>query len=92
MKGLRGKSLKAIIFDIAEGYVTVNPLFLKPLDNETIKELYQELQKVQAQIRGSEFPHKDVKAIRDRNLKLQRLYSAQMVVKNYMRTRRIPLV
>ena len=92
MKGLRGKSLKAIIFDIAEGYVTVNPLFLKPLDDETIKELYQELVKVQAQIRGSEFPHGDMKAIRDRNIKLQRLHTAQMIIKNYMRVRRIPLV
>jgi len=92
MKGVRGKSLKAIIFDIAEGYVTVNPLFLKPLDDETIKELYQELQKVQAQIRGSEFPHRDIKAIRERNIKLQRLHSAYMIIKNYMRTRKIPLV
>ncbi len=86
MKGIRGKSVKAIAFDIAEGYVTVNPLFLKPLDTETIKELYQEIRKVQNEIRGGQFPYGDVKAIRQRNMKLQRLHTAAMIIKNYMRT------
>jgi hypothetical protein len=89
MKGIRGKSIKSVTFDIAEGYVTVNPLFLKPLDAETIKELYQEIQRTQNEIRGEQFPHGDVKAIRQRNLRLQRLHTAAMIIRNYMRTKKI---
>ncbi|RMG02349.1 MAG: hypothetical protein D6726_07750 [Nitrospirae bacterium] len=88
MKGIRGKSLKAIVWDIAEGYVTVNPLFLKPIDIETIKELYREIQKVQVEIRGEKFPYGDVYAIRIRNTRLQRLNSSQMIIRNYLRQRR----
>ena len=39
MPTIRGKSLKAIAYDIAEGYVVVNPLFLKSLDKETLQGL-----------------------------------------------------
>jgi len=92
MKGIRGKSLKAIIWDIAEGYVTVNPLFLKPIDIDTIRELYKEIQKVQTEIRGEKFPYNDVQAIRIRNMRLQRLNSAQMIIRNFLRERRYMIV
>jgi hypothetical protein len=36
VKTIRGKNLKATAYDIAEGFTTVNPLFPKPLDGETI--------------------------------------------------------
>ncbi len=92
MKGIRGKSLRAIIWDIAEGYVTVNPLFLKPIDLDTIRDLYKEIQKIQTEIRGEKFPHNDVQAIRIRNMRLQRLNSAQMIIKNFLRERRYMIV
>lgn len=92
MPNVRGKSFKATAVDISEGYTVVNPLFLKPLDAEGIKGLYQELLKVQIMIRGETFPHSDVQAIRWRNLKLQRLHSASMIIKNFARERRIPLI
>lgn len=92
MKGIRGKSLKAITFDIAEGYVTVNPLFLKPLDLETIKELYKEIQKAQGEIRTERFPHNDIQAIRRRNIRLQRLHTAQMIIRNYLKDRKLFVV
>lgn len=92
MPTIRGKSLKAITYDIAEGYVVVNPLFLKPLDGESIKGLYHEMKKVQVEIRGEKFPHGDVQAIRWRNTRLQRLNSASMVLKNFARERKIIIV
>ncbi len=49
---IRGKNLKATAHDIAHGFVAVNPLFLKPLDAETLVSLYKELIKVQNEIRG----------------------------------------
>lgn len=92
MPTIRGKSLKAITFDIAEGYVIVNPIFLKPFDDDSLKGLYHEIMKTQTEIRGEKFPHGDTQAIRRRNTRLQRLYSALMVIKNLARERRIMLV
>lgn len=92
MPTIRGKSLKAITYDIAEGYVVVNPIFLKPLDDDSLKGLYHELVKTQTEIRGDKFPHGDTQAIRWRNTKLQRLYSASMIIRNFARERRIILI
>lgn len=91
MPSIRGKSLNAILQDISEGYIAVNPIFLKPIDPETIKELYGMISKIQAGIRAEKFPHKDAAAIRLRNLKLQRLHSAAMIIRNFARERRITL-
>ncbi len=92
MPNVRGKSYKAIAQDIAEGYTTVNPLFLKPFDPETLKALYQEVMKTQAEIRGEKFPYSDVQSIRWRNLKLQRLHITAMIIKTYARDKRIPII
>ena len=92
MPTIRGKSLKAITYDIAEGYVVVNPIFLKPLDDDSLKGLYHELMRTQTEIRADKFPHGDTQAIRWRNTKLQRLYSASMIIKNFARERRIILI
>ncbi len=91
MPNVRGKSLKAIIRDVADGYVMVNPLFLKSFDPETLRDFYHEVSKVQIEIRSEKFPSRDVFAIRNRNLKLQRLFAATMVVRNFARERRVPL-
>jgi hypothetical protein len=89
---IRGKSLKAIAYDIAEGYVVVNPLFLKPLEEESLKGLYHEIIKAQVEIRGEKFPQGDTRAIRWRNTKLQRLNSASMILKNFARERKIIII
>jgi hypothetical protein len=92
MANVRGKSLKALIRDIADGYVAVNPLFLKSFDSETLRAFYQEISKVQNEVRGEKFPTNDIPAIRVRNLKLQRLFSATMIIRNYARERKMPIV
>jgi hypothetical protein len=89
---IRGKSLKAIAFDIAEGYIAVNPIFLKPLDPESLKGIYQEIMRAQIEIRGEKFPQGDIKAIRWRNTRLQRLNSALMILKNFARERKIIII
>ena len=92
MPTIRGKSLKAVAYDIAEGYAVVNPLFLKPLNVESLKGLYHEVLKVQILIRSEKFPHGDAQAIRWRNTRLQRLNSAAMIITNFARERRIIIV
>ena len=91
MPTVRGKSLRATAFDIAEGYIIVNPLFLKSIEGESLKGLYQEIAKAQIEIRGRKFPHGDTQAIRFRNTRLQRLNSALMILKNFARERKILL-
>lgn len=92
MPNVRGKSLKALTFDIAEGYIAVNPIFLKSFDPEQLRDFYKQISKNQAEIRTEKFPAKDTGAIRSRNLRLQRLYSAVMIIRNFARERRISLV
>ena len=92
MANPRGKSFKAIAQDISEGYLAVNPIFLKPFNDETLKELYTEVSKFQVEIRAGKFPNGDIMAIRMRNLKLQRLFSAQMVIRTFARVKRIILI
>ncbi|OGW25442.1 MAG: hypothetical protein A2X59_08235 [Nitrospirae bacterium GWC2_42_7] len=92
MTSVRGKSLKALAFDVSEGYAAVNPIFLKSFDNDVLKDFYKELSKAQNDIRGESFPAKDTAAIRTRNLKLQRLFSATMIIRHYAKGRRIPLI
>ncbi len=85
----RGKSFKSIAQDISEGYATVNPIFLKPFETEDLKGLYAELEKCLTAIRSEKFPHGQIEAIRKRNLMLQRLYGAAMVIRNFARAKRI---
>ena len=92
MPNIRGKSFKALARDISEGYLTVNPIFLKPLDVESIKGLYQEILKVQGEVRGEKFPFNDPQAIRLRNLRLQRLHTASMIMRTFARDRRVQLI
>jgi len=89
---IRGKSLKAIAYDISEGYVVVNPLFLKSLDNESLKGLHKEISMVQIVIRSEKFPNGDIQAIRWRNMRLQRLNAALMILRNFARERKIILI
>ncbi len=85
----RGKSFKAIARDISEGYAAVNPIFLKPFETEDLKGLYAELEKCLSEIRAGKFPHGQIEAIRVRNLRLQRLYGAAMVIRNFARAKRV---
>ena len=92
MPNIRGKSLKALTVDIAEGYITVNPIFLKSFGAEQLKEIYMEISKTLNDIRGERFPINDLTAIRLRNLKLQRLHSASMIIRTFAKERRFLLV
>lgn len=92
MPSIRGKSIKATAQDVSEGYVSVNPLFLKSFDSETLKEIYSEIMQVQTEIRADRFPHNDTAAIRWRNTRLQRLHSAAMIIRNFARDRKIRII
>ena len=86
-----GKGLKAIARDVREGYLSVNPLFLKAFTEEDLKGLHAEFEKCLAEIRAEKFPHGDTGAIRARSLRLQRLHGASMVLRNFARAKKIIL-
>jgi hypothetical protein len=86
-----GRNVKAIAADIAEGYVVVNPIFLKPFDNESLKKLYESMLRKQNEIRIQPFPYGDVELIRKRNMRLHRVYAAIILIRNYAREKRIIL-
>lgn len=83
----RSKSLLAIANDIAEGFLVVNPLFLKKFNEKEFKELQEALIKKERQIRAEPFPFNDSLKIRQRNMKLQRITQAMVVIKNYIEGR-----
>ncbi len=88
MSGERGRNFKAIASDVAEGFISVNPIFLKSYDEQGIKLLAEALERKQGAIRTEPFPFNDAFLIRKRNLRLQRLYGALIVLKNFARERK----
>jgi len=79
----RSKSLLAIASDIAEGFITVNPIFLKKFSDDELKELQETIVRKERQIRAEKFPFNEPLLIRKRNMKLQRISQAMVVIKNF---------
>jgi len=89
--GFRGKSMRVVAVDVAEGYVSVNPLFLKKFDKDMVKELNDHLNKALTSTRNEKVDFTDQVALRSRNMKLQRLHNAMIILRNVAREKRIPL-
>ncbi len=89
--GFKGKSMKAVAGDVAEGYISINPLFLKKFDKDMIKELYEHLNKGMTATRIEKIDLANQAAVRTRNMKLQRLHNAIIILRNTAREKRIPL-
>lgn len=89
--GFRGKSMKAVAFDVAEGMLTVNPIFLKKFDKDMVKELHEYLTRTMTAVRNEQVAFHDAVALRKRNLRLQRLNNALIILKNVAREKKIVL-
>ncbi len=89
--GFRGKSMRAVAVDVAEGYISLNPLFLKKFDQAMIKDLYDHLNRALTGTRNDKIDYSDQAALRTRNLRLQRLHNAIIIIRNIAREKRIPL-
>ena len=89
--GFRGKSMKVVSLDVGEGYISVNPLFLKKFDKDMIKELYEHLNKALTTTRNEKIELTNQASVRTRNMKLQRLHNAMIILRNTAREKRIPL-
>ena len=89
--GFKGKSMKSVAVDVAEGYISVNPLFLKKFDKDMIKDLYEHLNKAMTGARNEKLDLTNQVGVRTRNMKLQRLHNAMIIIRNVAREKRIPL-
>lgn len=88
---IRGKSVAAVAKDIADGFFFLNPLVLKKFDPETIKSLHFQIRKIQVEIRGEKFPQHDTLKLRQRNMRLQRIHSALIVLEHTAKERKVML-
>jgi hypothetical protein len=88
---VQGKSIIAIAKDIAEGFALLNPILLKRFEEGTYKILYRQLKKTQTETRSESFPTHDTLGIRRRNMKLQRLHTALMILEHAAKEKRILL-
>ncbi len=87
----KGKSMKAVAVDVAEGYVSINPLFLKKFDKDMLKDLFEHINKAMNGARNEKINPADQASVRNRNMKLQRLHNALIILRNSAREKRIPL-
>ena len=85
------RNFKAIASDIAEGFVTASPLYLKPFDEDGLKLLIREITIRQNGIRSEPFPYNNIDRIRRRNISLQRLYNALSIIKNQAKEKKFKL-
>jgi hypothetical protein len=85
---LKGKNIEAVAKDIADGYVFVNPIYLKRFDAELLKKLLAACNKTLIFIRNEKYPNGDPNAIKHRNVRLSRLNNAATVMKHFAKTRK----
>ncbi len=91
VSGVGGKSMRQVANDVVDGYTTMNPLFLKKFDKELLKDLYEHLNKAMSSVRNIPVQFNDTTAMRQKNMKLQRLHNAIIILRNHAREKRIPL-
>jgi len=77
---IKGKGLNAFVTELGDGFAVLNPLVLKQFDPAAYKPLYQQLKKRQNELRSEAFPSNEPPKIRQRNIRLQRLHTAMMIL------------
>lgn len=72
--------------DVAEGYVTLNPVVLKKYERHEVEALLKELEKLMRDTRAQVVPQDDAEASATRSRRLLRLSQATVVLQSW-RTR-----
>lgn len=85
---LKGKNIEFVAKEIAEGYVFVNPIYLKKFSPEIMKKLLAACNKIAVLIRNEKYPTGDPEGIKRRSVKLSRLNNAITVMKHFAKQRR----
>ena len=69
--------------DIAEGYVMLNPPFLKKYERHEVDALSKEMEKLARDLRGLVVAPDDSEGVQAKNRKLLRLSQAAVVLQNW---------
>lgn len=77
--------------EIGDGFRSLSPASLKKYTPADLKVINTSLQQVLREVRGEAISSEDVEAIRRKNLRMQRLNQAVVMLTNYCRQQRIPL-
>ncbi|MFQ5846466.1 MAG: hypothetical protein ACE5IQ_02205 [Candidatus Methylomirabilales bacterium] len=77
--------------EVADGFRTLSPATLKKYTHADLKIVNTSLQQTLRDSRGDVTPPGDAEAIRKKNLRIQRLNRAILLLTNYCRQNRIPL-
>ena len=88
---LQGKSLSAAARDVADGFLFMTPLLIKRLDEGGLRALHHQMRKLQNEVRSMRCPSHDITALRARNLRLQRLHHALIILEHAAKQQRIRL-
>ena len=69
--------------DVAEGYVSLNPVVLKKYEKHEVDALLKELEKLTRDTRSQNVPQDDAEASATRSRKLLRLSQANVVLQSW---------
>ncbi|HSW62306.1 MAG TPA: hypothetical protein VLH56_03170 [Dissulfurispiraceae bacterium] len=83
------RNYKAIAADVAEGMVSVNPIFLKHFQGDEVVKLFKAIDRRLMEVRSEPFPYGKADPIRRRNIRIQRLHSAMVIIRNHARDKKI---
>lgn len=72
-----------VAVDVAEGYVMLNPPFLKKYERHEVETLLKEMEKLSRDLRGTVVAADDAEANQTKNRKLLRLSQATVVLQNW---------
>jgi len=86
------KNYKSLVNDVAEGLIVVNPIFLKNFQPEEFIQFYKALERKLTELRIEPFPYGQADLIRRRNMRMQRVYNAMMIINNQAREKKIRIV
>lgn len=83
------KNLKGVVSDIVDGFITVNPLYLKKFKTDELTALYQLINRKQLEIRTEIVSLNDIASIRIKNMRLQRINTAINTISYYLKSKKI---
>jgi hypothetical protein len=69
--------------ELAEGYLTLNPVSLKKYESHELDALQKEIERLSRDLRGQAIPQEETEAIQAKNRKLLRLSQATNVIQSW---------
>jgi hypothetical protein len=84
-------SPKVFAYDIAEGFHYLTQISLRKYTPADLKIISKNLDIVQREIRGERVDLEDILAVKRKNMRIQRINQALMVLRAFCKQRKIPI-